>query len=69
MEAALVLIAKYAQYIPLIIAAGGSAAEAFSRLVRLAQGAEQGTIGDDEIAIHRAALDAMIEDFNQPIED
>lgn len=69
MEAALALVAKYAQYIPLIVEAGGSVVDAFNRLKQLVAGAEDGTITPDEIAAHRQALDDLIADFNTPIED
>lgn len=68
MDAALALVAKYAQYIPLAIDAGVSVVDAISRMLRLAQGAEAGTLTDDEITLHRAALDKLIEDFNTPID-
>lgn len=69
MEAALALVVKYAQYIPLAIDAGTSVVDAISRMLRLAQGAEGGSITDDEVELHRAALDKLIEDFNAPIPD
>lgn len=69
MESALALVVKYAQYIPLAIDAGVSITDALSRMLRLAQGAESGTIGDDEIELHRIALDKLIEEFNTPIPD
>lgn len=69
MEAALALVVKYAQYIPLAIDAGSSVVDAISRMLRLAQGAEGGTITDEEVDLHRKALDKLIEDFNTPIPD
>lgn len=65
--AVLDLIVKYAQYIPILVDAGMSVVNLSDRLISLATGAKDGTLTDAEIADHRAALDALIEDFNQPL--
>lgn len=58
------LIIKYAQYIPILIDAGASVINLSERLIDLATGAKDGTLTDEQIAEHRAALDEMIADFN-----
>jgi hypothetical protein len=51
-----------------LITAGMSAAPAIATLVRVAKGAQDGTITQADLDAHEADLDALIDDFNKPME-
>jgi hypothetical protein len=50
-----------------LITAGMSAAPAIATLVKIANGAQDGTITQADLDAHEADLDALISDFNTPI--
>ena len=66
--AALDLIVKYAQYIPILVEAGANVAEVVGRITSLAEGAKEGAISDEVIAEHRQELDNLIAEFNTPMD-
>jgi hypothetical protein len=65
--AVLALILKGVSIIETLIAAGQSVAPAVKVITDLITGAQAGNVTDEQLAETETALDAMIDDFNQPM--
>lgn len=63
----LALIEKGISVAELLIAAGKSAAPAFSVLKDLVTGAQNKTVSDAQLTATEAALDQLLADFNEPL--
>lgn len=66
--AVLALVQKAIQYIPLAIEAGQDIAAVINLLKTTVDGAQAGTLTPDQLAQQEAELDALIADFNTPID-
>lgn len=67
MAAILELVVKGLGVASTLIAVGKDAAPAIKVLTDLVTGAQAGTVTDEQLAATEATLDAMIDDFNQPM--
>jgi hypothetical protein len=67
MEAVLPLIIKGLGVVSTLVAVGREVAPAIKVLVDLAQGAQAGTVTDEQLAATEATLDSMIAEFNEPM--
>ncbi len=65
--AILALIAKGVSIAETLIAAGQSAGPAIEVIKNLVTGAQTGKVTQDTLDKNEAVLDALIEDFNEPI--
>lgn len=63
------LVLKGINVANILIEAGMNAAPALDRLKNVVTGAQNGTLTPEEIAENRKALDDLIADFNEPMED
>lgn len=63
------LITKGVSVAKMLIEAGKDAMPAIKVIKDLVTGAESGKITDEELAANEATLDAMIDEFNEPIAD
>jgi hypothetical protein len=61
------LIVKGLGVISALVAAGENAEPAIETLVKLAQGQQDGTVTDEQLASTEATLDGLIDDFNLPM--
>lgn len=70
MDIALVLdlVMKGLGVINTLVTVGENAVPAIKAVTDLVSGAQAGTLTDDDLAKTEAALDALIDDFNKPIE-
>lgn len=66
--AVILLIQKGVTIAEALIAAGESAAPAFSAIKNLLTGAQKGTVSEDDLDATEAQLDKLIDDFNLEIE-
>lgn len=66
--AILALTLKGISVIETLVAVGQDIAPAIKVVTNLITGAQAGTVTDEELAATEATLDAMISDFNQPID-
>jgi hypothetical protein len=67
-SAVLALILKGVGVVSTLVAIGQDVAPAIKVITNLITGAQAGTVTDEELASTEATLDAMIVDFNQPME-
>lgn len=61
------LIIKGVESLPVLVEAGINIYNRVQQIKALAQGAKDGTLTPDDIAKVRAAFDANLDDFNEPI--
>ena len=68
MSAILDLVLKGVGVISTLVSAGSNAIPAIKIVTDLVTGAQNGTVTEDQLTQTEVALDALIEDFNKPIE-
>lgn len=61
------LVVKGLGVVNTLVTVGKDAAPAIKVLTNLVTGAQAGTVTDEQLAATEATLDAMIDDFNQPM--
>lgn len=64
----LALITKGLQLIPVLVQAGEDVAPVVNNLIKLSQDAGEGTVTEEQVTALEAQLDAMIAEFNEPME-
>lgn len=62
------IITKGLQLIPVLVQAGEDIIPLVTNLSKVVQDAKEGTVTDEQLTALEAQLDAMIADFNEPIE-
>lgn len=67
--AVMALIVKGLGVVTTLVAVGRDIAPAIKVIIDLAKGAQTGEVTDEQLAATEATLDAMIDDFNQPMTD
>lgn len=62
----LALVERGISVASMLLTAGKDAAPVLARLTGLTQGAQAGTVTDEQLAAEQAFLDSQIEEFNKP---
>lgn len=62
----LALVERGISVASMLLTAGKDAAPVLGRLLNITQGAQAGTITDEQLAAEQAFLDSQIEEFNAP---